>query len=156
MIVVYAFVILMAYLVGYIFWPKDNRSLLMVNFTALIIGAILMLAIYITQWWPVEHKVTQTVVRKYVNPPKVVYRNRDVFRIPGQEYAPVNPKEICGGSRPVQILTIDVVSKDSEATTWVIVKPMGSMIKITCSIPGDLHDFWKIGDVTQFTQGKPQ
>jgi len=141
---------------SYTWWPRDKRSWKVVAFTALTFSATIMLGIYITQAWPVEHYRIEKIQKKYVNPPKVIYKDRIVYRIPGKEFEPLNAADICKGSRPVKLLTIDISKNGDDSTTWLIVKPLGSEIKITCYISGNLDHFWQVGDIVQFTNGKPE
>ena len=147
--------------ISYIMWPKDDRSLKLVLTTTGIIASIIGFGIVIARTVPVtrHENVIRHVTIKRVKPPEVVYKDRTitVFKTPGHEFDPVDPAKVCTGSRPVEILVIDVVTrKENDATTWVITRPVGSQVKVTCYLDGNLDNFWKVGDIVQFTNGKPQ
>lgn len=154
---VYGIVILLSIALGFFLWPKANRSFHLAAVSGLVIGGISMLCIYITQWWPVEHQVVETVVKKYVEPPKIVYKDKIVYRVPDGEVAPVDVRAACTGKVPVEIVQMNVADADKDSrTTWVTGHLVGSKVKFTCGQPGDYSGSWAVGDIVQFIRGTPQ
>lgn len=144
--------------ISFYLWPKDQRSFRMVATTSIIISATVGLGIVIARALPVTRKeiVEKVVQVKYQKPPQIIYRDKIVYREPGKEFTPVDVEKVCAGSQPVELLVIDVSTKGDDSTTWVIARPIGSLIKITCYLNDNLDSFWKVGDVVQFKNGKPQ
>lgn len=154
---VYGLAIIVSFVVGYLMWPKDTRSFRVVSVSGLVIGSIIMLGIYITQWWPVERKVIQKVTKQYVDPPKVVFKDRIVYRVPDGEVAPVDVRGACKGEKPIQITQMNVNDSEKDSRiTWITGHLVGSKILIVCGQPGDYSDSWKVGDIVQFIRGEPQ
>jgi len=154
---VYGLAIIVSFVVGYLMWPKDTRSFRVVSVSGLVIGSIIMLGIYITQWWPVEHKVIQKVTKQYVDPPKVVFKDRIVYRVPDGEVAPVDVKAACSGKNPIEIVRMNVADADKDSRmTWITGRVVGSKILFTCGQPGDYSDSWEVGNIVQFVRGEPQ
>lgn len=152
-----AALILISAIVGYGMWPKDQRSLKAVISTGLIIGSLAMIGVFITQMWPQKHIEIKEIQKKYVDPPKIVYKDRIVYRLPDSEVAPVDVKGACGGKLPIQIVHMNVVDADKDSRmTWITGTPIGSKVKITCGQPGAYSNMWKEGDIVQFIRGEPQ
>jgi hypothetical protein len=145
--------------ISYYLWPKDQKSLRLVIMTALIMSSIVALGILMARSLPVTRKETveKVVQLKYVKPPQVITKEKVVYRIPGKEFDPLNVVEVCSGKMPSEIMALDVsANEDKTKNTWLIVRPLGRLIKVTCVISGDLDNFWKVGDVVQFKDGRPQ
>ena len=154
---VYGLVIVLAIVLGFGLWPKGDRNWKVAVASGLIIGGIALFGIYITQMWPMEHIKYETVVKKYVEPPKIVYKDKIVYRVPDGEVAPIDVRAACTGKMPVEIVQMNVADSDKESrTTWVTGHVVGSKVKFTCGQPGDYSDSWAVGDIVQFIRGEPQ
>jgi hypothetical protein len=169
MLVFWLILIAIVLLISFYLWPKDQRSLVIVIITGVIISSLAGAGIIIAKSIPVTRKETveKVVVLKRKKPPRVVYKDRIVYQTPGKEVSSVDVKGACQGEVPLQIVKIDEQkvpqsSLDKEAgipaehTTWVLAHPVGSKVLITCGQPGAYADFWKVGDVIQITTGMPQ
>lgn len=144
--------------VSYFWWPGDKRNLRNVMATAATFAGFFLIVNFIIGIWPVKHIEIKEIQKKYVDPPKVIYKDRVVYRAPDGEVAPVNVKDGCEGKYPVQIIRMDVQTdeKSKETTTWVSAHALGSKVIIVCGQPGAFNDFWNEGDVVQFVRGVPQ
>lgn len=158
MLILWIALIVVVLALSFYFWPKDQRSLKTVVFTGAVLGGLIGAGILIARSIPVTRKenVEKVVVLKYKKPPQIIYKDKIVYKVPGQEYAAINPDDVCKGKMPAEILSIDINTKDSADTTWLILRPVGRLIKVTCSISGNLDQFWKVGDVVQFKGGNAQ
>lgn len=154
---VYGLVIVLAIVLGFGLWPKGDRNWKVAAASGLIIGGIALFGIYITQMWPVEHITVEKVVKKYVEPPKIVYKDKIVYRLPDSEVAPVDVKAACTGKIPIEIVQMSVADTHQDnRMTWVTGHAVGSKVKLTCGQPGDYSDNWAVGDIVQFIRGEPQ
>lgn len=143
--------------ISFYFWPKDQRTLRTVITTGAILSALIAAGILIARSIPIKRTEIVEKVTKYKEPPKIVYKDKIVLRIPGKEYAPVDVKAICKGSSPVTIVQMNVTDPDKDnRTTWITGKVPGSEVKFTCGQPGDYSDSWAVGDTVQFTRGEAQ
>lgn len=144
--------------VSYYWWPGDKRTLRNVVATAATFAGFFLIANFIVDIWPVTHIEIKEIQKKYVDPPKVIYKDRIVYKAPDGEVAPVDVKGACEGKYPIQIINLDVQTdeKSKETTTWVSGHPVGSKVVVVCGQPGAFNDFWNVGDVIQFVRGVPQ
>jgi len=150
----------------YYLWPADKRSFKTVVTTGIVIGAIVGIASVISRALPITR--TETVIKKVQikrvkppEPPKVVYKDRIVYQVPGKELDPIPADDVCKGKRPAEILKLDLSSKgegdDKTTNTWIVFRPIGSKIKITCYVSGDLTGgFWNVGDIVMLANGSAQ
>jgi hypothetical protein len=138
-------------LISFYFWPKDQRSLVTVLFTGLVLGSLIGAVIIIAKSIPVtrKEKVEKVVVLKYKKPPSVVYRDKIVYRIPGRDLEPIDTKSACQGGVALIMDQVTTNGKDKEVTTWILGHVPGSKVQITCRIPGHFADFYKRGSIVQ-------
>jgi hypothetical protein len=159
-------VVLLALIGGFLWWPSKDRSVRTVLTTAMILASLVMLGIYITQIWPVQPIRLKEVVKTVgVDPPKVVYKDRVVYKDPRGMFVKPNMAEACKGGSPVQVLYLLVNGAQEEATddkpakddlrTYVKVTIPGSNVMFVCQVPGDVSGFWKVGDVIVMSNGTP-
>jgi hypothetical protein len=147
---------LLAIVVSWFYWPKSERSILGVALIGACMAGFIVVGGVIDRFIPVKQRVVQEVVTKDT---KVVYKERVIYRTPGQDLAPVNPKAICSGASPLQIDKMSVQTNDKDkddSTTWVVGHVPGSRVLVTCGQPGAYDDFWKVGDIVQMTRGNAQ
>lgn len=133
----------------------------------LIIGAFIMFAIGAGKLIPThEVVVTKTITKIVPKPvPNIIYKDREVvkdkivYKDPDQWVAAQDTDQICKGSKPVEIVKIDINDnkddngKVKDQTTWTIVKPIGSSVLVTCNIAGNMKNFWKEGMIIMFKIG---
>jgi hypothetical protein len=74
----------------------------------------------------------RTIIEKRVKPPEIIYKDRVqiVYRIPGHELDPVNPKDGCEGRKPVYI---EDISGRAGYNDYRVHYP-GSQVSFLCSI----------------------
>lgn len=132
-----------------------------------IIACFLIAAILVGRAMPVTYTTYHRYVDVRLTPPappaKIVYKDkivekpveRIVYKDLPNWMKPVDPKAVCEGSMPVQIIHMDVSTKDKDnSATWIKAEVVGRGILVTCQIDGDMNNFWKEGDIIQIKQGK--
>lgn len=155
MYIVWGFAVAASLVLSYMWYPRDKRDLRTVITTGGVLGGMLTLGIYITQIWPVEHIEIKKIQKQYVDPPKVVYKDKIVYKDPSTAFKTIDPREVCKGSAPVKILQMLVNDPDTnERRTYLTVDVIGTGVTITCEVPGDLRAIWKPDMVVQMSQGK--
>lgn len=143
--------------VSYYWWPGDKRTLRNVAATAATFAGFFLIVNFIVDVWPVKHIEIKEIQKKYVDPPKIVFKDRVVYRDPAQFLKPVNAVDVCKGSTPLKIVSLLVNGndKDGDTRTYVKVEPVGTGVIVICEVPGDVTGFWSEGDIVQTTRGKP-
>lgn len=143
--------------ISYYWWPADKKSWRTVAATAATFAGFFLIANFIVAIWPVKHIEVREVQKKYVDPPKVIYREKIVYRNPDGEVAPVDVKGACAGKYPlvIQALTVSGKDDDDDRTTWIDATLVGSKVMFTCGQPGDYSN-WKPGQIVQIVRGTPQ
>lgn len=79
------------------------------------------------------------------NPPP--FRDRIVYRLPGDSVKPVDAKAICSGSLPAQVVSSVLNGEGNNHVTWVTVTPVGSDVRVFCHKTGDYTQDWTAGVV---------